>query len=61
MAPHFVFPRTLQDLEQDSPEDNSLSVQNPINIASLSSSQLEEFVKGKTKNSIKLSEIQKLN
>ncbi|CAL5207628.1 unnamed protein product [Lathyrus oleraceus] len=46
MAPHFVFPRTLQDLEQDSPEDNSLSVQNPINIASLSSSQLEEFVKG---------------
>ncbi|KAL5067141.1 hypothetical protein RYX36_018028 [Vicia faba] len=46
MAPHFVFPRNLQDLEQDSPDDNSLSVQNPTNIASLSSSQLEEFVKG---------------
>jgi len=53
MAPTFVFPRTLQHLEQDSPSEdddnnnnNNLSVQNPTNIPSLSSSQLEEFVKG---------------
>jgi condensin complex subunit 1 len=46
MAPHFIFPRNLQDLEQDSSEDNNLTVQNSINISSFSSSQLEEFVKG---------------
>ncbi|GAU24201.1 hypothetical protein TSUD_23380, partial [Trifolium subterraneum] len=46
MAPHFIFPRNLQDLENDSSEDNNLTVQNSTNISSLSSSQLEEFVKG---------------
>lgn len=52
MAPTFVFPRTLQHLEQDSSSEdndhnnNNISVQNPTNISSLSSSQLEEFVKG---------------
>ncbi|XP_030515808.1 condensin-1 complex subunit CAP-D2 [Rhodamnia argentea] len=45
MAPHFVFPPSLQALEQE-PEDNRLYAQNPVNIASLRSSELEEFVKG---------------
>lgn len=49
MAPLFVFPRTLEDLEHEGREDDDrLYVQNPVNIASLVSSQLEEFVKGKT-------------
>lgn len=49
MAPHFVFPRTLQDLEEEENDDNNnrLCVQNPVDVASLRSSQLEEFVKGK--------------
>ncbi|KAL2325982.1 hypothetical protein Fmac_025040 [Flemingia macrophylla] len=48
MAPHFVFPRTLEDLEQEGhdDDDNRLYVQNPVDIASLVSSQVEEFVKG---------------
>ncbi|PON31588.1 Condensin subunit [Parasponia andersonii] len=45
MAPHFVFPRALPDLEQDH-EDNRLCAQNPIDIASFRPPQLEEFVKG---------------
>ncbi|KAF7819108.1 condensin complex subunit 1 [Senna tora] len=45
MAPHFVFPRTLSELEQDH-DDNRLCVHNLVDIASLRSSQLEEFVKG---------------
>ncbi|XP_027364340.1 condensin complex subunit 1 [Abrus precatorius] len=45
MAPIFVFPRTLEELEHED-EDNRLYVHNPINIASFHSSQLEEFVKG---------------
>ncbi|KAK7301048.1 hypothetical protein RJT34_11904 [Clitoria ternatea] len=40
MAPQFVFPRTVQELEHEEDEDN------PPNIASLRSSQLKEFVKG---------------
>ncbi|KAK7279107.1 hypothetical protein RJT34_24151 [Clitoria ternatea] len=46
MAPQFVFPRTLQELEHEEDEDNRLRARNPPNIASLRSSQLEEFVKG---------------
>ncbi|XP_047172089.1 condensin-1 complex subunit CAP-D2 isoform X2 [Vigna umbellata] len=47
MAPPFVFPRTLEDLEQEGLEDdNSLRVQNPVDVASFVSSKLEEFVKG---------------
>ncbi|TKY53425.1 Condensin complex subunit 1 [Spatholobus suberectus] len=46
MAPPFVFPRTLEDLEHEEHGDNRLYVHNPVNIASLVSSQLEEFVKG---------------
>lgn len=49
MAPYFVFPRNLQDLEEESTEDNRLCVQNSVNVASLPSSQLEEFVKGNSK------------
>ena len=49
MAPHFVFPLNLRALEKDEEEeyqDNLLSVQNPIDVATLRPSQLEEFVKG---------------
>ncbi|KAI6696898.1 hypothetical protein NL676_017017 [Syzygium grande] len=45
MAPPFVFPPNLQALEED-PEDNRLCAQNPVDVASLRSSELEEFVKG---------------
>lgn len=45
MASLFVFPQTFRSLEQDY-DDNRLSVQNPTEVASLSPSQLEEFVKG---------------
>ncbi|XP_024017781.1 condensin complex subunit 1 [Morus notabilis] len=45
MAPRFVFPRTLRDLAEDH-QDNRLCAQNPIDIASLRPSELEEFVKG---------------
>ncbi|XP_030925777.1 condensin complex subunit 1 [Quercus lobata] len=45
MAPHFVFPQSLRELEEDH-EDNRLYAQNSIDVASLRSSELEEFVKG---------------
>ncbi|XP_021746972.1 condensin complex subunit 1 isoform X1 [Chenopodium quinoa] len=45
MAPSFIFPPNLHSLEEEN-EHNHLSVQNPTNIASLRSSDLEEFVKG---------------
>ena len=45
MAPHFFFPQTLRALEEEH-EDNRLCAQNPIDIASLHPSELEEFVKG---------------
>ncbi|KAF8043750.1 hypothetical protein BT93_A1921 [Corymbia citriodora subsp. variegata] len=45
MAPHFVFPPNLQALEAE-PEDNRLYAQSPVDIASLRSSEVEEFVKG---------------
>uniref|UniRef100_A0A803MJ92 Condensin-1 complex subunit CAP-D2 n=1 Tax=Chenopodium quinoa TaxID=63459 RepID=A0A803MJ92_CHEQI len=45
MAPIFIFPPNLHSLEEEN-ERNHLSVQNPTNIASLRSSDLEEFVKG---------------
>ncbi|XP_059462797.1 condensin-1 complex subunit CAP-D2-like [Corylus avellana] len=45
MAPHFFFPQTLRALEEEH-EDNRLYAQNPIDIASLHPSELEEFVKG---------------
>jgi len=47
MAPHFVFPRTLEELEHEHEDDNRLCVQNPVDVASFVSSKLEEFVKGK--------------
>jgi len=47
MAPHFFFPQTLRALEEEY-EDNRLYAQNPIDIASLHPSELEEFVKGHT-------------
>uniref|UniRef100_A0A2N9FEF9 Condensin-1 complex subunit CAP-D2 n=1 Tax=Fagus sylvatica TaxID=28930 RepID=A0A2N9FEF9_FAGSY len=45
MAPHFVFPQSLKELEEEH-EDNRLYAQNHIDIASLRSSELEELVKG---------------
>ncbi|GAV59130.1 LOW QUALITY PROTEIN: Cnd1 domain-containing protein/Cnd1_N domain-containing protein [Cephalotus follicularis] len=45
MAPNFVFPQNLRALEEE-PEENRLHAQNPIDIATLRPSQLEEFVKG---------------
>ncbi|KAE9619744.1 putative condensin complex subunit 1 [Lupinus albus] len=45
MAPHFIFPRHLQDLDQDH-EDNRLFVHNSLDISSLHPSQIEELVKG---------------
>ena len=45
MAPHFVFPQSLRELEEDH-EDNRLYAQNSTDVASLRSSELEEFVKG---------------
>ncbi|XVF07116.1 hypothetical protein REPUB_Repub06bG0110700 [Reevesia pubescens] len=49
MAPHFVFPQNIRALEKDDEDEhqhNRLSFQNPIDVASLRPSQLEEFVKG---------------
>ncbi|KAJ1292247.1 hypothetical protein BS78_02G377600 [Paspalum vaginatum] len=50
MAPPFVFPSSLQDLERDTGGDGddepSLRPQNPITVASLRAADLEEFVKG---------------
>ncbi|XP_019710246.1 condensin-1 complex subunit CAP-D2 isoform X2 [Elaeis guineensis] len=45
MAPPFVFPSDLKDLEEDSDEP-SLRVESPIHVASLRPSELEELVKG---------------
>ncbi|KAF4388997.1 hypothetical protein F8388_026726 [Cannabis sativa] len=45
MAPPFVFPRVLGDLEEEN-EDNRLCAQNPIDVTTFRSSELEEFVKG---------------
>ncbi|KAJ9181015.1 hypothetical protein P3X46_009191 [Hevea brasiliensis] len=46
MAPLFVFPQSLRSLEEEQPGDNRLCAQNPIDVASLRPSELEEFVKG---------------
>ncbi|BBH07209.1 hypothetical protein Prudu_019079 [Prunus dulcis] len=45
MAPSFVFPQSLRALEEEH-EDNRLYARNPLDIASLRPSELEEFVKG---------------
>ncbi|XP_062007536.1 condensin-1 complex subunit CAP-D2 isoform X1 [Rosa rugosa] len=45
MAPSFEFPQSLRALEEDG-EDNRLYARNPVDIASLRPSPLEEFVKG---------------
>ncbi|GLT95831.1 hypothetical protein SLE2022_134920 [Rubroshorea leprosula] len=45
MASHFLFPQNLRAIEEER-EDNLLYAQKPIDVASLSSSELEEFVKG---------------
>ncbi|XP_042509695.1 condensin complex subunit 1 [Macadamia integrifolia] len=45
MAPAFIFPPNLRDLEADC-DDDRLSVQTPVDISSLRPSELEEFVKG---------------
>ncbi|XP_010672998.2 condensin-1 complex subunit CAP-D2 [Beta vulgaris subsp. vulgaris] len=45
MAPTFIFPPNLHSLEQEN-DDNHLFAQNPTNITSFTSSDLEEFVKG---------------
>ncbi|GAB2267149.1 Condensin-1 complex subunit CAP-D2 [Dionaea muscipula] len=46
MAPPFFFPSNLHSLESDDDDDNRLIVTNPIDIATIRSSELEEFVKG---------------
>ncbi|KAJ8570427.1 hypothetical protein K7X08_037399 [Anisodus acutangulus] len=47
MAPHFIFPQNLHSLEEeDSDNNNHLSVQNPTSLNNLRPSELEEFVKG---------------
>jgi len=50
MAPPFVFPSSLRDLERDTDgdgdEEPSLRPQNPIAVATLRAADLEEFVKG---------------
>ncbi|KAI9071126.1 hypothetical protein K1719_046915 [Acacia pycnantha] len=45
MAPPFVFPRTLLELEEDH-DDDRLCVKNLVDASSLRASELEEFVKG---------------
>ncbi|XP_004303600.1 PREDICTED: condensin complex subunit 1 isoform X2 [Fragaria vesca subsp. vesca] len=45
MAPSFEFPETLRGLEDDT-QDNRLFARNPIDIASLPPSQLDDLVKG---------------
>ncbi|XP_018499140.1 condensin-1 complex subunit CAP-D2 isoform X1 [Pyrus x bretschneideri] len=45
MASVFVFPPSLRALEEEQ-EDNRIRAQNPIDIAALRPSELEEFVKG---------------
>ncbi|XP_077218446.1 binding protein isoform X2 [Tasmannia lanceolata] len=46
MAPPFVFPSNLHDLEEELEEVVRLSVQTPIQIASFTPPQLEELVEG---------------
>ncbi|KAG8079469.1 hypothetical protein GUJ93_ZPchr0007g4608 [Zizania palustris] len=50
MAPPFVFPSTLRDLERDDGSDGddepSLRPQNPVAVGALRAAELEEFVKG---------------
>ncbi|GJN33322.1 hypothetical protein PR202_gb21908 [Eleusine coracana subsp. coracana] len=48
MAPPFVFPSNLRDLERDTDgdEEPSLRPQNPVAITALRAADLEEFVKG---------------
>ncbi|XP_062190372.1 condensin-1 complex subunit CAP-D2-like [Phragmites australis] len=48
MAPPFVFPSSLRDLERDADGDDepSLRPQNPVAVTSLRAADLEEFVKG---------------
>uniref|UniRef100_A0A0D9X2G3 Condensin-1 complex subunit CAP-D2 n=1 Tax=Leersia perrieri TaxID=77586 RepID=A0A0D9X2G3_9ORYZ len=48
MAPPFVFPSSLRDLERDSDGDDepSLRPQNPVAVRALRAADLEEFVKG---------------
>ena len=48
MAPPFVFPSSLRDLERDTDGDDepSLRPQNPVAVATLRAADLEEFVKG---------------
>ncbi|XP_021310250.1 condensin complex subunit 1 isoform X2 [Sorghum bicolor] len=50
MAPPFVFPSSLRDLERDTDgdgdEEPSLRPQNPVAVATLRAADLEEFVKG---------------
>ncbi|CAL1385865.1 unnamed protein product [Linum trigynum] len=48
MAPRFLFPQTLRSLEDENADDDGdrLCARNPIDVASLSRSQLEELVKG---------------
>ncbi|GAB4851732.1 Condensin-1 complex subunit CAP-D2 [Ancistrocladus abbreviatus] len=45
MAPNFIFPSNLHSLEADD-DDNHLRAINPIDVTSIRSSDLEEFVKG---------------
>ncbi|XP_054795196.1 condensin-1 complex subunit CAP-D2-like [Prosopis cineraria] len=45
MAPPFVFPRTLLELDEDH-DDGRLCVKNLVDTSSLRASELEEFVKG---------------
>ncbi|KAG2638851.1 hypothetical protein PVAP13_2NG620100 [Panicum virgatum] len=48
MAPPFVFPSSLRDLERDTDGDDepSLRPKNPVAVATLRAADLEEFVKG---------------
>nr|CAB3455214.1 unnamed protein product [Digitaria exilis] len=46
MAPPFVFPPSLRDLERDADDEPSLRPLNPVAVATLRAADLEEFVKG---------------
>ncbi|VVB05952.1 unnamed protein product [Arabis nemorensis] len=46
MAPPFVFPQILRALEEDPEDNHRLFAQNIVDVSSLRSSDLEEFVKG---------------
>ncbi|XP_028550454.1 condensin complex subunit 1 [Dendrobium catenatum] len=45
MAPPFIFPSNIQDLEEE-PDDHRLYAISPIDVTSLSPSELDELVKG---------------